>query len=67
MITLLCFLFIAGVYSEEKVQRTVDAMKGRRDNLFQVLCCVSNRGGHNSSCIVYHFAHGSKKRGRSAK
>lgn len=25
-----------GVYSEEKVQRSLDAMKGRRDNLIQV-------------------------------
>lgn len=25
-----------GVYSEEKVQRTLDAMKGRRDNLIKV-------------------------------
>ena len=25
-----------GVYSEEKVHRTIDAMKGRRDNLIQV-------------------------------
>ena len=67
MITSLCFLIIAGVYSEEKVQRTMDAMKGRRDNLIQVLCCVSNRDTNNSSCIMCYFAHGSKKRGRSAK
>lgn len=63
IITSLCFLIIAGVYSEEKVQRTMDAMKGRRDNLIKVLCCVSNRGANNLSCIMYHFAHGSSKRG----
>ena len=28
--------FFLGVYSEEKVQRSLDAMKGRRDNLIQV-------------------------------
>lgn len=30
------FISYLGVYSEEKVQRTLDAMKGRRDNLIKV-------------------------------
>ena len=32
------FKFFLGVYSQEKVQRTVDAMKQRRDNLIWVKC-----------------------------
>ena len=33
-----CFFvqLTVGVYSEEKVKRTLDAMKGRRDNLLEV-------------------------------
>ncbi|XP_073247828.1 uncharacterized protein [Porites lutea] len=45
-----------GVYSEEKVQRTMDAMKGRRDNLIQLI-----DGSREISITALFFYHGVKK------
>ncbi|XP_020632863.1 uncharacterized protein LOC110069677, partial [Orbicella faveolata] len=44
-----------GVYSEEKVQRTLDAMKGRRDNLIQLIT------ESQTSVTALFFYHGVKK------
>ncbi|KAJ7374341.1 60S acidic ribosomal protein P1 [Desmophyllum pertusum] len=44
-----------GVYSEEKVQRTLNAMKGRRDNLIQLIT------ESKTNIIALFFYHGVKK------
>ncbi|XP_022801603.1 uncharacterized protein LOC111339252 isoform X2 [Stylophora pistillata] len=44
-----------GVYAEEKVQRTLDAMKGRRDNLIKLIT-----ESHTSVTALF-FYHGVKK------
>lgn len=44
-----------GVYSEEKVQRTLDAMKGRRDNLIQLI------QESKTNITALFFYHGVKK------
>ena len=45
-------LSIIGVYSEEKVQQTLDAMKARRDNLIEVSVCGETPKKQKS----YHLA-----------
>ncbi|PFX18639.1 Serine/threonine-protein kinase Nek6 [Stylophora pistillata] len=46
---------LIGVYAEEKVQRTLDAMKGRRDNLIKLIT-----ESHTSVTALF-FYHGVKK------
>ena len=50
------FKFFLGVYSQEKVQRTVDAMKQRRDNLIWVKCRKLRYNCHyDYKPVVYDF------------